>query len=119
MTVQEIIAVLYRMCKERGIPVHNCSVVRLATGEVLPQRSIIVAGTARFFLFWGSCPNERRIAALNQDGVDLARILLKSKVDLVQNASGVCTKAEFLAATGSVAQYVKAAQPKPVAEVAK
>ena len=115
MITQEIIATLYRMCKAQGIPVHNCSVVRLATGEILPQRSIIVAGTARFFLFWGSSPAERRIAALNQDGVDLARILLKSKVELA-NGAGICTKGEFFAATGSVAQYVHAAQPKVAAK---
>ena len=109
MLAQEIINTLYRMCKAKGIPVHNCSVVRKSTGEILPQRSIIVAGTARFFLFWGSNPSQRRIAALNQDGVDLARILLKSKVELA-NGAGICTKGEYFGATGTVAHAVKAAQ---------
>ena len=118
MVAQEIIAILYRMCKEKGIPAHNCSVVRLSTGELLPQRSIIIAGTARFFVFWGSDPKARKIAALNEDGVELARILLQSKLELVSGA-GICTKGEYFAKTGTVAQAVKAAQPAVLAKATK
>ena len=118
MIAQEMIAVMYRMCKAHGIPVSNCPRVRKSTGEVLPARSIILAGTARFFVFWGSDPKARKIAALNQDGIDLARILLKSKVELV-NGAGICTKAEYFSATGTVAQAVKAAQPVAEKKAAK
>ena len=113
--VVDPINALYTGAKTKGLPIHNVSAVRRLTGEILPDRSIIIAGSARFFVSWGGGDrSRRRIAALNRDAVDLARILLECEMELV-DGSGVCTKAEYLAATGSVAHAVKAAQPQPVA----
>lgn len=111
MTHLEIIKSLYVGCKTRGIPVLNLSCVHRTTGQVLLNRSLIQAGTARFFVLWTAEPSQRRICALNADAVELARILFGCEIEL-RSGAGVCTKAEYLQATGSVAQAVKSAQPQ-------
>ena len=115
MTTIESINALYTGAKTKGLPIRNLSAVRRRTGQILDDRSIIIAGTARFFVNWGGGDrSRRRIAALNKDAVDLARILLGCEMELV-DGSGVCTKAEYFEATGTVAQAVRAAQSQPVA----
>ena len=112
MTTLESINALYTGSKTFGLPFHCLSAVRKSTGQVIDGRSIVVAGAARFFIWWGDGDkSKRRVAALNEDAVTLARILLQCEVPLV-DGSGVCTKAEYFEATGTVARAVKAAQPQ-------
>ena len=110
MTTLESINALYVGAKTKGLPIHNVSAVRKLTGEVMPNRSILIVGTARFYIGWTADKSQRRLAALNSDAVELARIMLQCSVELV-DGSGVCTKSEYFEATGTVAQAVKAAQP--------
>ena len=109
MTTVESVNALYKGSKTCGLPFRNLSAVRRLTGEVMPNRSILEVGTARFYIAWPADKSRRRLAALNSDAVELARIMLQCSVELV-DGSGVCTKAEYFSATGTVAHAVKAAQ---------